>query len=213
MTLAVFHRSPGTDMLLGGTHIQRGAFAVLCDADNVLSHAQQAAQALQDDTERLLEVQRDMAFQTGLAEGRTAGTLAVLGSLEVERRLRELLAARIADVVEQCLRSVLGDMGEVAVFQRRVRQLLRTVNPAGGATLHVCPSQAHLAQAVIDEQAQAAGAPLSWLSLMSDDHCRPDALVLETRVGFVDSSIELTLAGARDIIASAVQRAASQLGT
>jgi type III secretion system HrpE/YscL family protein len=212
MTLAVFHRSPGTHMLLSGTHIQRAAFAVLCDADQVLSHAQQAAQTLHDDTERLVQAQRDMAFQAGLAEGRTAGTLAVLGSLEVERRLRELLASRIADVVEQCLRSVLGDMGEATVFQRRVRQLLRNVNPAGGATLHVCPAQAHLAQAVIDEQGEAAGAPLRWLSVMSDDHCQPDALVLETRVGFVDSSIELTLAGAREIISAAVQRAASQLG-
>lgn len=212
MTLAVLHRSPGTEMLLAGTHIQRAAFAVLCDADQVLRQAQEAAQALQDDTERLLQAQRDIAFQAGLAEGRAAGTLAVLGSLEVERRLRDLLAARLADVVEQCLRSVLGDMGEAAVFQRRVRQLLRNVNPSGGATLHVCPAQAHLAQAVVDEAAQAAGAPLSWLTVMSDDHCRPDALVLETRVGFVDSSIELTLAGAREIIVSAVQRAASQLG-
>jgi hypothetical protein len=37
-------------------------------------------------------------------------------------------------------------------------------------------------------------------------------LVLETRVGFVDASIDLSLASARDLISRAVQGAASRLG-
>ena len=213
MSFAVLHRHHDSTMLLSGRHIERAAFQVLVSADRLLDEAAVAAQALRNDVERLVQAQRAEAHETGLREGRADGVLAVLGTLEVERRMRELLASRIADVVEQCVRNVLGDMGPVEVFQRRVRQLLRSGAAGGAATLHVCPAQAHLAQAIVDEQAQVAGGELNWLTVFSDDHCARDSLVLETRVGFVDSSIELTLNGARDIISRAVLRATSQLGS
>ena len=213
MSFAVLHRHNDNTMFLSGRHIERGAFQVLLSADRVLDEADVAAQALRDDMDRMVQAQLAEAHAIGLREGRADGTLAVLGTLEVERRLRELLASRIADVVEQCVRNVLGDMGPVEVFQRRVRQLVRSGATGGAATLHVCPAQAHLAQAIVDEQAQVAGGALNWLTVFSDDHCARDSLVLETRVGFVDSSIELTLSAARDIISRAVARATSQLGT
>ena len=213
MSFAVLHRHNDSTMLLSGHRIERAAFQVLGSADRMLAEAAAAAQALHDDVDRMVQSQLAAAHETGLREGRADGVVAVLGTLEVERRLRELLASRIADVVEQCVRNLLGDMGPVEVFQRRVRQLLRSGAAGSAATLHVCPAQAHLAQAIVDEQAQVAGGDLNWLTVLSDDHCARDSLVLETRVGFVDSSIELTLNAARDIISRAVVRAASQLGS
>lgn len=213
MGFAVLHRHNDSTMLLSGRRIERAAFQVLVSADRLLDEAAVAARALRDDVDQLVQAQRAEAHETGLREGRADGMLAVLGTLEVERRLRELLASRIADVVEQCVRNVLGDLGPVEVFQRRVRQLLRSGATGGAATLHVCPAQAHLAQAIVDEQAQVAGGELNWLTVFSDDHCARDSLVLETRVGFVDSSVELTLNAARDIISRAVVRATSQLGS
>lgn len=213
MSFAVLHRHNASTMLLSGRRIERAAFEVLVSADRLLDEAAGAARELRDDVDRLVQEQRSAAHEIGLREGRADGVLAVLGTLEVERRLRELLASRIADVVEQCVRNLLGDIGPTEVFQRRVRQLLRSAAAGGAATLHVCPAQAHLAQAIVDEQAQVAGAELNWLTVFSDDHCARDSLVLETRVGFVDSSIELTLSATRDIISRAVVRATSELGS
>jgi type III secretion system HrpE/YscL family protein len=216
MSFVVLHRIDGEpNIAVSATRIERKRFASLQSAAAVLGAAQTAAANLRDESEQLLAQQECQARETGFAQGLSDGMVAVLGTLETERRLRQLLADRMADVVEQCVRSLLGDIGPTDVFQQRVRHLLRN-NPSGSnATLHVCPAQAHLAQAVLNEQAAtlaATGGELTWLTIYSDEQCAPDALVLETRVGFVDASIDLTLAHARDIISRAVQGAAMRMG-
>jgi flagellar biosynthesis/type III secretory pathway protein FliH len=113
--------------------------------------------------------------------------------------------------VEQCIRNMLGDIGPADVFRRRVQHLVRTAPGSAPAVLHVCPSQAHVAQAVVAELAQSSATPLSWLSVVSDDHCAPHVLVLETQVGFVDASIELTIQGVRDLIGRALTQASTQV--
>jgi type III secretion system HrpE/YscL family protein len=213
MSLLVLHRVDGdTAMAVRATRIERGRFETLKSASNVLQAAHNAAERLREESEQVLEAQAAQAREEGHAQGMADAMVAVMGTLETERRLRQLLADRMADVVEQCVRSLLGDIGNTEVFQQRVRHLLRN-NPQGSrATLHVFPAQAHLAHAVIAEQASAAGGELAWLTVHSDEQCAPDALVLETRVGFIDASIELTLANARDVISRAVQGAAARLG-
>jgi type III secretion system HrpE/YscL family protein len=216
MSFVVLHRvNDEPSIAVSATRIERRRFASLQSAAAVLGAAQRAAATLREESEQLLAQQEAEAREAGFAQGLADGVVAVMGTLETERRLRQLLADRMADVVEQCVRSLLGDIGPTEVFQQRVRHLLRN-NPAGSnATLHVCPAQAHLAQAILNEQTAAlgpSGGDMSWLSIYSDEQCAPDALVLETRVGFVDASIDLTLAHARDIISRAVQGAAQRMG-
>ena len=174
--------------------------------------AKLAAAALREDSERVLAAQAAEAREAGFQQGLADAMVAVMGTLETERRLRQLLADRMADVVEQCVRSMLGDIGDAATFKQRVRHLLRN-NPSGSrATLHVCPAQVPLAQAAIAELAPDDSDGLAWLTIFGDEQCAANALVLETRVGFVDAHLELTLAQARDVISRAVQGAAARIG-
>ncbi len=213
MSFLVLHRVDGDPSILArASRIERSRFETLKSASQVLQVAHDAAQRLREESEEVLAAQAARAREEGHAQGMADAMVAVMGTLETERRLRQLLADRMADVVEQCVRSLLGEIGNTDVFQQRVRHLLRS-NPQGSrATLHVFPAQAHLAHAVIAEQASAAGGELAWLTVHSDEQCAPDALVLETRVGFIDASIELTLANARDVISRAVQGAAARMG-
>lgn len=211
MSLVVLHRTASTTLAFSGGRVERGAFRCLKLGDEVIREAKAAAQALREENVAQIAAELADANERGFTQGLSDGMVAVLGTLEVERRLRELLAERMADVVEQCVRSMLGEMGQAEVFKQRVRHLLRSSPAGSGATLHVCPAQAHLAHAIVAELSNLGGGDLSWLTVYSDDHCAPDVLVLETRVGFVDASIDLTLAAARDIISSAVRRAAASL--
>jgi type III secretion system HrpE/YscL family protein len=214
MSFIVLHRDLGRGASLNvkGGRLERGAFESLKSADAVLREARATAMTMIEDRERELADEHAVARDAGFNQGRTEGMVAVLGALEVERRLRELLADRISDVVEQSVRSLLGELGPTEVFKRRVRHLLQSTQAESVATLHVCPSQAYLAQAVIAEHAAVSPGALNWLTVYSDDNCPPDTVVLETRVGFVDASIELTLNRARDVIGRAVQRATASLG-
>jgi type III secretion system HrpE/YscL family protein len=213
MSLVILHRVDGQDIIsASASRIERGRFESLRSAADVLRAAKLAAAALREDSERVLAAQAAEAREAGFQQGLADAMLAVMGTLETERRLRQLLADRLADVVEQCVRSMLGDVGDAATFKQRVRHLLRN-NPSGArATLHVCPAQVPLAQAAVAELAQDDSDGLAWLTIFGDEQCAANALVLETRVGFVDASLELTLAQARDVIGRAVQGAAARLG-
>lgn len=213
MSFLVLHRLDGEPTITTrATRIERSRFEALHEAGGVLRAAQCAADAMREDSEHLLATQEEEARRTGYERGMAEAMVAVMGTLESERRLRQLLADRMADVVEQCVRGIVGDTGSREVFGQRVRQLLRSAPAGSNATLHVAPAQAHLAREAIAQAAAAAGGELTWLSLYVDEQCPSDALVLETQVGFIDARIELSLAAAREAIGRAVHGAASRLG-
>jgi type III secretion system HrpE/YscL family protein len=213
MSFLVLHRLDGEPIITTkATRIERSRFEALHEASGVLRAAQHAAEAMREDSEYLLATREEEARQAGYERGMAEAMVAVMGTLDSERRLRQLLADRMADVVEQCVRGIIGDPGSREVFGQRVRQLLRAAPAGSNATLHVAPAQAHLAREAITQVAAAAGGELTWLSLYVDEQCPSDALVLETQVGFIDARIELSLAAAREAISRAVQGAASRLG-
>jgi type III secretion system HrpE/YscL family protein len=211
VSLSLLYRHPEREVSFHGTLIGREAFAVLREADVMLRDAEVAAQALEAQSAAVLQAHCEEARREGFQAGRMQGITAVVGTLEVERALRELLVERLSDVVEQCVRSMLGDLGSSEAFRQRARQLLRSAAPSGGATLHVSPSQAHLARDLVAELSQEQGGDFQWLRIQSDDNCEPDALILETQVGFVDASVELTLASMREAIRQAFRHAEQQL--
>ncbi|MCY7314633.1 MAG: type III secretion system stator protein SctL [Rubrivivax sp.] len=211
MSLGVLHLVDADRLLLSSARIERGVFRQLKSCEDLLGAAQAAATAITQAAEASAADKHAEAHMQGYERGRSDGMLSVLSTLEVERRLRELLSDRLAALVEHCVRSILADFGPDEVFRRRVLQLIRAGAPGGASKLHVCPTQTGAVHKLLAEQAQTSGVDLSWLTVLSDEACAPDTLVLETQVGFVDASLELTLAGVSDIIGKAVQRAAAEL--
>jgi type III secretion system HrpE/YscL family protein len=211
MSLGVLHLVNADSVLLGNARIERGVFRQLKSCEALLSAAQDAAASITQTAEASAADLHAQAQQQGYERGRSDGLLSVLQTLEVERRLRELLSDRLAALVEHCVRCILADFGPDEVFRRRVLQLIRVGAPGGASKLHVCPAQTSAVHKMLAQQAQLSAADLGWLTVVSDEGCAHDTLVLETQVGFVDASLELTLSGVSEIIGKAVQRAAAQL--
>lgn len=212
MSLTLLHRDGEHRLALAGTRIERQVFKVLGSAQALWTEADAAVTRQQQQAQAEAVHLRQQAWEQGYAEGRVDGVTSVLGSLEMERRARALLFERLVELVEQCVRSMLGSLGDAELFRQRVQHLVRNHRAAGSARLRVCPSQAHWALAAVAELIPVADGELPWLSVVVDDECAPDALVLETRVGFVDASVVLTLEGARRVIEAALQRAEQGLG-
>ncbi len=212
MSLTLLHRDGEHRLALAGTRIERQVFTVLSSAQALWTEADAAVTRQQQQAQAEAEHLRQQAWEQGYAQGRVDGITSVLGSLEMERRARALLFERLVELVEQCVRSMLGSLGDAELFRQRVQHLVRNHRAAGSARLRVCPSQAHWALAAVAELIPVADGELPWLSVVVDDECAPDALVLETRVGFVDASVVLTLEGARRVIEAALQRAEQGLG-
>ena len=195
---------PGTSaqLMFGGSRIPRGTFQVMRQADEVLREAQAAASQLRVQSAAALASRHEQAREEGFAQGQAQGMAAVLGTLEVERRLRELLSHRLAGVVEHCVRGVLGDLGDSRLLRERVLHLLRASGAGLSAvdsdeaardalTLHVCPAQLSMAQEVVAELERGhEGRSPSMLTVVADKRRSPDALLLETRMGFVESDLD-----------------------
>ena len=211
MTFAVLHKGEADLLLFSGSRIKKFAFKELVASDELLCAAQASAQLLLENVERTTGEQFERGREAGFEQGRVEGMIAVLGTLEVERRMRDLLTGQISALVEQCVRNILSEVGPEEVFRRRVLRLIRGGSASGASKLHVNPGQAHLVHDMLAVHTRDIGADMTWLAVLSDESCARDTLVLETQVGFVDASLDLTLAGVSDIIGRAVDRATAML--
>lgn len=227
MSLGTLYRAelPGVAPTLqfGGPRIPRETFQALRQADDILREAEAAAAKLREQTAALLGAQRQQARNEGFARGRSEALAGVLGTLEVERRLRELLSHRLADIVEHCVRSLVGELGEAELTRRRILHLLRSggadaadgdkgSNSEGrGATLYLHPELLAQVRALV-AAAPSDGATLADLVLVADERRPREALLLELRTGFIESDFTLTLQDARLLVQQAVQQATQLLG-
>jgi hypothetical protein len=201
----------------GGPRIPRETFQTLRRADEMLREAEAAATRLREQTAALLGAQRQQAHNEGFARGRNEALAAVLGTLEVERRLRELLSHRLADIVEHCVRSLVGELGEAELLRRRILHLLRTggagesngETPERGATLYLHSELLAQLRPLLTT-ATPEDAPLADLLLVADERRPRESLLLELRTGFVESDFTLTLQEARTLVQQAVQEATRQ---
>lgn len=211
MSLTFLKRDDSAALAVAGTRIDRNAFRLLGSAEALWAEAADSATRIRHEAEVDAALLREQGRQQGFEQGRAEGLACVLGALQVELGMRTLLSDRIVALVEHCLRNMLGSFDDAELFRLRIRQLVKTSRLQGGARLRVCPSQAHLAAAAVAELAPASGGEVAWLIVVPDDSCEPDALVLETAVGFVDASLELTLEGVRDILRRSMHVAADGL--
>lgn len=212
MSFGVLHRHAQGELWFSGSRISHRAFEQLRDADALLQRARAEAEALREQARQDVQQQFEEARKAGLQAGRAEALGAILGSIEIETQLRELLADRLADLVEQCLRALLGEIGASEVLRQRARYLLRHAAPGQGVTLHAHPAQASAVRDAVTELLEKQGEALHWLRVQGNENCALDSLVLETQVGFVDSSVSLTMQGLREVIVQAVRRAHGQLG-
>jgi type III secretion system HrpE/YscL family protein len=217
MSLAVLFKSQSTGTLaLGGTLIPKNTYQALRLADDVVQQAQAVAAQLHEKTTAAAQQQMQQAQAQGFAAGQALGLAQVLGTLQAEHQLRQLLSHRLADLVEQCTRSLLGEFTSAELLRQRVLHLLRaansgntrnTNNPLSGATLRVCPEQFTQAKEVVSALVQT-----NTLNVVADERQAYDALLLETKVGFVHSNLELSLLETRNLVRQALAQALQFLG-
>jgi flagellar biosynthesis/type III secretory pathway protein FliH len=241
MSLNVLFKAelPGTrstrpaELSFGGSRIPRETFRALSLADDVLREAETAATQLRHQTAAAFELAKQQGHVHGFSAGKTEATVAVLGTLEFERQLRDLLSHRLADIVERCVRDILGDLGELGLMRQRVLHLLCTAGAAptntsevpstssGGsqaqrtqssATLHVCPEQLALARDIVAKLDASYKGNVAGLVVVADDRRAPDALLLETKLGFIESDLTLTLQETRSVVQQALAHAMKALG-
>jgi flagellar biosynthesis/type III secretory pathway protein FliH len=217
--------APGntTELMFGGALIPKATLESMSLAENVLREAQTAAAQLREQTAKVLQTQivqaQAQAQAQGLAQGKAQGLASVLGTLEVERCLRELLSQRLAGIVEHCVRNLIGELGSAEFTRQRVMHLLRTASDSSarvsGATLYVNPEEVAQAQAIATSLSQTPtqNGDITTLNVVADANRAVDSLLLETKMGFIDSNLTLTLKEAEQLVQKALSYALGTMGS
>jgi type III secretion system HrpE/YscL family protein len=204
VSLCVLHNEQDGRLLLGSRQLSPGEFALLKRAQDVLAAARQEASLARAQTEQWRDMHRSDGFAEGHAQGRLEGVAAVLGSVALASRMQALLTEQLSDIVTQCLHSLLGSQPADELFAHRVRQVVIQAAPAGEVRLLVHPRQAAQAQEVLAELRRAHGWLPEGMRVHANERCAPGLITLETQVGFVDASVELTLESARQALSRAL---------
>jgi type III secretion system HrpE/YscL family protein len=204
VSLCVLHDEQDGRLLLGSRQLSPDQFALLQSAQSVLAAARHEASLMRAQTEQLRDMHRREGFAEGHAQGRLEGVAAVLGNVALASRMQALLAEQLADIVTQCLHSLLGSQPAETLFAHRVRQVVIQAAPSGQARLLVHPRQAAQAQEVLAELRREHGWLPENMRVHADERCTPGLITLETQVGFVDASVELTLQSARQALSQAL---------
>lgn len=206
MSLVTLDAGPGADpaLQIDGVRIPADVFMRLCDADAMLRSARTRVAAADQAAQSRAAATLAEAHRLGFAQGRADGVAAVLGTLALEDRVRELLADRLTALVMQCLRTLLSDLGDEAVLRQRVIAILAAQQAPGRVVLHIAPSQVADARTALAVLSPAVGGPFS---IVADPTRARDALLLETQVGFLDANLELTLRQWKDLIEDVLRRA------
>ena len=210
MSMALLLVSERQAVGVAGTRIERSAFRVMGDAAELTRAAASEARQIVGEAHIQAASIAEDARVAGWDAGRREGLIAVLGTLEVERRMRRVLADRLAQLVVHAVRSLVGELDEHELFHRRVLQLLaRADEAAPPMRLHVSPAQAPLAQSIVSELVADRGSSISgaWIAVAADELCAQDTIVLETADGFIDADVELTLVELRAIVERAIDHA------
>lgn len=212
MSLGLLYSTKEGYVWTTGQRIARGAFATITEAEHLVRDASIEANRLREVSVAQIAAESAAAYDEGFVRGREEGMGEILGILLAEHRLHQLLSDRLTDLVEQCVRSMIGEMDAGEVFSARVRHLIKGMSTSGVTSLHVAPTQLRAALDVIDQESAASGADFSWLLIEADEQCPQDALLLETQAGYIDASITITMDGLRSVMRRAVLRATQRLG-
>ncbi len=192
---------------LGGV-VDHHVFRPLKDAAEIMKAARVSAAALEASAQQAAQAARDSGYAAGFEAGRREVIVQVLGTLLVERRLRDLLAARLVQLVEAAARVLLGEVPNDDLARQRIRALVASPTAhATGARLHVPPQRVQLAAMVVAEIGTAMGTDVLWLTVIADESLQPHDAVLESDAGFIEARLELQFEELRDVLGDALERA------
>ncbi len=191
-----------------GSIVDRKTMRPLKDAADIMAAARKAAAALEASAVEAAQAAHDAGHAAGFEAGRRAGMVSVLGTLLVERRLRDVLTTRLVQLVESAARVLLGEMPHDELAQRRIHALVASPTAqAAGARLHVPPQHVQTAVRSIAAIGTAMGTEAAWLAVIADESLSPHDAVLESDAGFIEARLELQFDELRKILEDVLARA------
>ena len=162
--------------------IKKEVFAEAVDAGSLIEHARKLGETLILEAHVEAEGIRKKAFE----EAKKAGQKEVAKEIftvraQIEKHLQKTEAS-IADMVETCIRKLLGELGKEELLALLVKKSLESLEKDNKVKLRVNPHTIDAFEVAIDSFAQHQ---LSEVEISVDESIAPEECLIEYNLGFM----------------------------
>ena len=179
-----------------GNLVKADAYRVIVEADRALARADEQSQ-------RAYEAAVAAGRAAGEAEGRRASAALTAEVVAAVRDYARRAEQRLADIVTEAVRRIIGEFDDGELVLGMVRQLLRDAQGEATIRLHVSPRHYPRVRDAAREL-QAEFDAVAAIDVAADPEVADDGCRMETPLGFVNASIAEQLDALRAAFAPAV---------
>ena len=164
-----------------GNLVKADAYRVIVEADRALASADEQAR-------RAYEAAAAAGRAAGEAEGRRASAALTADTVAAVRDYARRSEQRLADIVTEAVRRIIGEFDDGELVLGMVRQLVRDAQSEATIRLHVSPRHFPLVRDAAREL-QTEFDAVEMIDVAADPQVADDGCRMETPLGFVNASI------------------------
>jgi type III secretion protein L len=176
----------------GASLLKAREYAILCEAENLLAEARREAEAIMAEVHKRSEEARTAGFAEGLRQAKASASNYMIGIVSKSRDYLEESEERMMAAVLAVVRKLIGDMDGNEVAVRMVRAAMAVVSRQNTVSVLVPPERVEAVKAEIKRIMQPYPR-ISEVKVFGDPKLKGDHVVLETKVGRVEASLESQL--------------------
>ena len=184
MTRFVFRKIEDLGVTPLGNLIKADVHHVVAEGNRVLAEAAEQRR-------RAYESALEQGRKDGEAEGRKASAALMAEAAAAAREFWRTSERRLADIVMQAVRRILGEFDDAELAAGMVRQLLKEVTEEGRIRVRVAPAQAGTVRDRV--RAMQGGSSAEAIEILEDASVGEGACRMETELGFVETSVDAQL--------------------
>jgi type III secretion protein L len=158
---------------------------------------------LRQKAEEAFEARKNQGYQEGVEAGRDEYTLKIMDTVMASVEYLEKLEGDLANIVEEAVKKIIGDMPSEKVAVGLVRKALTMMRDDRRVVVRVAPGDE---EAVRKELQGASGeAAASFLDVRADGRLSKGDCILESELGVVEASLKTQLKNLSQALKSRVK--------
>ena len=175
---------------------------IKADVHHVVAEGNQVLAEAAEQSRCAYETALEQGRKDGQAEGQKAGAALMAEAAAAAREFWRTSERRLADIVMEAVRRILGEFEDAELVAGMVRQLLKEVAEEGRIRIRVAPAQA---ATVRDRVRALQGGAADTIEIVEDASIGEGACRMETDVGFVETSVDAQLEALRAAVGKVLE--------
>jgi type III secretion protein L len=180
----------------GARVLKAADYAILTRAGEMLDLAAREAAAIRAAAGQVYAEEKERGYADGLAEGKMETAASMMETLTSGIDYLAGLEERVVDLVMQVVCKVIQGFDDKALVLGLVRKALTYARSQKRVTLRVCPGDAELVQAHLQELLRDHPG-IGILDVAADPRLQKGACLLESELGIIDAGLDVQLQGIR----------------